>query len=185
MKRRLFIALNLPEKLKDSIEREVEKIRFQFTDDMRFIGREQWHITVSFLGHQQDEFMGKIIGAMESAVKKDAPMIKFNNISYGPKGGTPRMIWLNGDDKTSENIGRIKQIFEDNLVDNGINLQRREYKKYKTHITLAKFKTMDDLPELSAPFTDFFQPESLDLMESRMSPKGASYDLLQKIKFRV
>lgn len=183
MKRRLFIALNLPEALKDSIEKEVEKIRYKFVDDIRFLDRKQWHITVSFLGHQQDVSLGKIIDSMKLAGKTESPEIRFEDFSYGPKNGPPRMIWLNGDAGTAERINLIKQIFEDNLISRGINLQRREYKKYHPHITLAKFKNADNLTDISAGFAKSFRAQSLDLMESHMSKTGSCYEILQKIKF--
>ena len=103
MKRRLFISLNLPEDIKEAISRELEKIRYGFTDDVRFMDPEQWHITLSFLAQQEDEVVVRILKAMKTTAENfDEPAIELSDISYGPKKGAPRMIWLNGSEKSAK-----------------------------------------------------------------------------------
>src|SRR3989344_9672676 len=97
MKRRLFIAINLPDSIKNKIAAELEKIRYDFTDEVRFLGRENWHITVTFLDYQSNEAMDAITSAMHLiAAGQQELEINFENIPYGPHGGPPRMLWLNG-----------------------------------------------------------------------------------------
>ena len=133
MKRRLFISLNIPEDLKKSISRELEKVRYQFTDDIRFMDKEQWHITVTFLAQQEDEAVGRILKAMkETAQNFNVPEIEFSDISYGPTKGAPRMIWLNGSAKSSNLLQNLKDELEDNLVDNGV-VFGREHRQFNVH----------------------------------------------------
>lgn len=185
MKRRLFISLNLPEDIKDAVAREVEKIRYSFTDDIRFVDRENWHITATFLGQQEDEAIGRILKAMKETVENfDAPEIELSDISYGPKGGAPRMLWLNGSVKSSRETQELKEELENNLIDNGV-VFGREHRQFNIHITLAKFMSAENLPDLNVKFDRVFSAPTLDLMESHMSRDGVKYEFLQKMEFRV
>lgn len=185
MKRRLFISLDIPEDLKKALSRELEKVRHQFTDDIRFIDPEQWHVTIVFLGQQEDEAVGRIIKAMkETADNFDAPEIEFSDISYGPKDGAPRMIWLNGSIASSKNLQILKDDIENSLIDERI-VFGREYRQLSIHVTLAKFLSAENLPPLNIKFSQSFVAPTLDLMESHSSRDGAKYEFLQKMEFHV
>src|SRR3989338_2919261 len=96
-KRRLFIAINLPEQVKDKIGEEIEKIRYGFTNDIRFLSRDNWHITLVFLGYQNYEDVPAIIESIEESVQKfkfSAPTISLESLTYGPIKKIPRMIWI-------------------------------------------------------------------------------------------
>lgn len=182
-KKRVFVAINLPETIKVKIEAALEEIRYLFTDDVRFIGRAQWHITVTFLGYQRDEFLHPIVKAMKKAVK-NFPMrkIKFTDLDYGPKDGTKRMIWLNAASETSEQLAAIKEDLENVLIDNGV-IFKKEHRQFRVHITLARFLTRKNLPEIARPLPFDFEAGSLDLMESHLKRTGAEYEILQKVPF--
>ncbi len=185
MKRRLFISLDIPEDLKKSISRELEKVRYQFTDDVRFVDPEQWHITIVFLGQQEDEAVGRVIRAMKQTTDNfDAPEIEFSDISYGPKVGEPRMIWLNGTLKSSKSLQILKDHIENSLIDERITFSR-EHRHISIHVTLAKFMSARNLPALEVKFDQSFVASTLDLMESHSSRDGAKYEFLQKMEFQV
>ena len=90
MKRRLFISLNLPEDIKEAISRELEKIRYGFTDDVRFMDPEQWHITLSFLAQQEDEAVVHYLlentdaqlAPIELNLKRSPAVLEFEGAQY-------------------------------------------------------------------------------------------------------
>ncbi len=185
MKRRLFISLDLPDDIKDSLEKEIEKIRYGFTDDVRFMSRNQWHVTLTFLGQQEDEAVGRVLSAMrKTADRFKAPVIEFSDIGYGPKKGGPRMIWLNGSVKSSKALQSLKDELENNLVDEGV-VFGREHRQFNIHITLARFMSAENLPELDVKFDRSFEVPTLDLVESHLSRDGAEYGFLQKTDFQL
>ncbi|MDP3729732.1 MAG: RNA 2',3'-cyclic phosphodiesterase [bacterium] len=186
MKKRLFIAYNLPESLKKNIAAEIEKFRYDFTNDIKFLTPDHWHITVTFLGYQDASAIPAILSAMESAVEKETEdnIIQLTDITYGPIKGTPRMIWLNGDRATSDRMTGLKDILDMRMIENGV-MFRQDNRRFNTHITLARFNRIaeNDMPKLAVPFKKTFPIESLDLMESHLGKEGATYELLQKIKW--
>jgi RNA 2',3'-cyclic 3'-phosphodiesterase len=184
-KKRLFIAINLPENVKDSIEKELEKIKYDFTDDVRFVDRENWHITVAFLGDQEDEAILPILESMKEAAARFGPLkVELADLSYGPPGRPPRMIWLNGNAQSAAGLGEVKDALESNLADNGVTF-KSDYKKFSLHITLARLFSANQLPYIGRKLQISFEAKSLDLMESALSPSGAKYENLQQVHFRL
>lgn len=184
-KRRLFIAVNIPEKIKDLVEKEIEAIKNQFSAEVRFLGRENWHITITFLGYQTAESLPPIVESMERTSRKMAiPSIEFSSLAYGPLGSSPRMIWLNGDQETSLSISKFKSELEDQLSALGIHFDR-EHRRVQVHVTLARFPSASkkDLPVLEKKLNIRFQPTTVDLMESHLSRGGAQYEPISKIAF--
>ncbi|NCN53146.1 RNA 2',3'-cyclic phosphodiesterase [Candidatus Wolfebacteria bacterium] len=185
MKRRVFIAINLSERAKDKIEQKIETIRGSFTDNIRFIDRKNWHITLSFLGYQEDESIGEIVGTMEKIIPGiEQPEINFTDIDYGPKGKTPRMIWLNGDEETSKILGDIRNSIEEELADREV-VFNKDNRKFSTHITLAKLRSSKDLPDIKTNLGINFLAGEAVLMESHLSQKGSNYEVLQASEFEL
>lgn len=200
--KRLFIAINIPEDIKDKISKKNDVLE-SMLPGARYTGRENWHFTVVFLGYQPDEALPGIIEAMKSsAMEFKPPEMNVSDISYGPLEGTPRMVWLNakgvarpsdglglnGSKETSEAISPLKIFLEDELIRNKVRF-KLENREFNAHVTLNRFSDIHkkDLPELGKEFKDlnwFFEAESLDLMESHLSRKGANYEILQKIDFK-
>ncbi|MHB9019353.1 MAG: RNA 2',3'-cyclic phosphodiesterase [Minisyncoccota bacterium] len=185
--KRLFLAINIPKDIKQKISKKKDLLE-SLIPGIRFVGEENWHLTLVFLGQQGDEALLPIIRSMKDIVSSFAcPEINFTGISYGPLKGTPRMIWINGDEKTSRALSTLKVSLEDELVKNKVRF-KLENREFLSHITLAKFSETlrNELPELSDEFKDlnwFFEAEGLDLVESHQSQKGSEYEILQRIEF--
>lgn len=190
MKRRVFVAINLPEAAKKKIDAEAEKIKLVFEEQnffgCRFAPPENLHLTISFLGYQEDNSVALIADAAKETAKKfESPSIVFEKIIYGPPKGTPRMIWLSGSDKTSKNLAEIKNYLEDLLLENGVGFQQ-ENRPYSTHLTLARLETTPktSLPKIEKDFRLEFSAKNLDLMESHLKKTGAEYESLSGFNFK-
>ncbi len=181
------MAVNLDERTLDSIENLVLAIKRRMPG-VRFVPRENWHITLSFLGYQEDDDILKITRSLRRAVDNfEDQDIKLDEISYGPPGKTPRMIWIGTDRATSENLSRIKKALEEEMLDSGVNF-KGEGRNFNGHITLARFmlgrEEREGLPPLNEKTQLSFTAEGIDLMESELKRDGAEYTVLQKFPFR-
>jgi len=183
---RLFIAINLPQEVKDKIEEAVIKIQPLFNFPVRFLTPQNWHLTITFLGYQPDEALGSILKSIqETAAGFDPVLIKFEKIIYGPPGKPARMLWLVGAEEISQNLGEIKEKLETELIKNKVNF-RQEKRQFHTHLTLARFQYEGiELPsEVPLPKIDCcFEAQTLDLMESHLKRSGAEYELLSQFAF--
>lgn len=190
MKRRLFIAINLPENVKKNVFNGVTQLESFFLDKkVRFLDEKNLHITLVFLGYQEDTALSGILSAMKGVVKEfNAPKVELNSdFAYVPEKN-PRMIWLRGSKNTSENLSKIKDFLEEKLIDNKIHF-KVENRIFNTHITICRFANFmrGDLPELSFNLGKdlVFEAATLDLMESHLSKSGAEYELLQSMDFKL
>lgn len=185
MKKRVFIAINLPENIKDKIEKSLESLKEDFINDALFISRNNWHITVSFLGWQGDESIYPILKGMKETIKDFSRFkIEIDEISYGPKNKPPRMIWLNCGKNTSKDLSALKDSLESKLMDEEL-IFKQEHRQMKAHITLARFQAADTngLPDIKTNLNLNFEAETMDLMESHLARSGAKYEIMQRFPF--
>lgn len=186
MKKRVFLAINLPNGIKNKIETEIEKIKPFFDSGARFLQRENWHLTLSFLGYQDDQSINLILRAMQTIVPSySTPEIKFEKIIYGPPNKTPRMLWISCAKETSQNLNKLKNDIENSLIESGVRF-RIEKRSYSAHLTLARFSetSQKSLPNIERNFSLGFKVGSLDLMESILKRSGAEYQILSKVDFK-
>lgn len=198
-KKRLFIAINLPSDIKKKISDAVASLDSQIDRKIarqigfRWMEPESWHLTVSFLGYQSDEAIGPILKSIKEASGNFTALeIGFEDVVWAPAGKSPRMIWMTGTEKTSNDLAVVKNKLEDSLIKNGVRF-KPEARKYNAHLTLARFSDGKNFNDLnidlaSVPRNIFksmdFTAQSIDLMESELEHGGARYIILQKEKFR-
>lgn len=190
MKRRLFIAINLDAQARKAIGNIEKNIEGAFArgqaERVRFTPEENWHITVSFLGTQDDASLTGIMAAIcKVADEFSAVDISFVEIAYVPKRDDARMIWLKTSRKASRALGDLRNTLE-NLLDNEGVRFGRESRGFSGHLTLARFSGVvpaHDLPPIERMIKVNCAGTSLDLMESELERKGARYTVLQKFPF--
>jgi len=184
---RLFIAINLPEKIKDNIVEAVQKLKENYFEE-RFILRENWHLTICFLGYQAEgTFTGILKSIKETAAEFPAPEIELEKIILAPpERKVKTMVWIKGSQRTSEILGRLQKILEKKLVENKIHFKIDSY-EFNAHLTLVRFQNHFVNPS-PLEFSDFqplvFKAETLDLMESHLKRSGAEYEILSRFAFK-
>jgi 2'-5' RNA ligase len=161
MRHRVFIAINLPEDIKNQL------ISFQSKwPDLpcRWTKKENLHITLEFLGYLVDEELMELSQkTKEMASGKKVFKIRLNRICYGPPNKKPpRMVWVVGE-----------EIKEFNLA---------------PHITLGRIKTWqfrqidpEERPEVDQDIDLTFDVKSIEIMESQLKRGGPEYTILESI----
>lgn len=179
---RLFVAINLPEKIKQ----ELKNYQAEISDlPAKWVKPENLHLTLVFLGNQKEENLGKIFEAIERTVQKFQPFVlKITQACFAPpKMKVPRMVWvLLEKNKTLENL------FQDliqNLTSANIPFLH-EQGAFLPHVTLCRlrkweFQRMDPefLPQVNKEFNFAFEVSSVELMESKLKRTGPEYFVLK------
>lgn len=180
MKRRVFIAINLPEEVKKKLGEFREKYDYL---PVRWTKEPSLHLTLVFIGYVSDEQMLEICRAAREGVSVFMPFfINFKRIILGPPGKPPRMIWLEGE--VSKELGGLKNQLEETLLNVNSGFSHRENRPLKPHITLARIKMeqwrqLETRPVVEENFEAQVPVESIEVMESDLKKDGAEYAVLE------
>ncbi len=182
MKKRLFIGLALPNEIKKHLKREMEKISPRL-QDARVVKPDLWHITLLFLGYQEDEFLPAIIEALQKAGEAfSPPLIKFSHMATHPQK-KPRVLWVETDQATAEILRPIKNLLEESVLASGLPLDP-DIHPLRPHITLARIEERARIEVNPISLTDSFEAETLELFESILDANnGPEYITLQRFAF--
>ncbi len=188
MPRRIFIAVNLPEKIKEKLA----DFQNKWPDlPCRWTRKENLHITLMFLGYISDEELLEVIKtAQDVASKNESFLISLEKIIYGPpKKSPPRMIWTEG--KESIELGKVQKDLENAFSASPVERSKTENRPYIPHITLGRIKTWDwqrtepeERPEVNTEISLNFEVNSIDIMESELKRTGPKYTILESCPFQ-
>ncbi|MCK4453781.1 RNA 2',3'-cyclic phosphodiesterase [Candidatus Parcubacteria bacterium] len=183
--KRIFIAINLPEKIKKELLSEQEKWPEL---PIKWVKPDNLHITLIFLGNINDQEILEIDKTVKGITARHQPFsINLNRICYAPpKKIPPRMVWAEGE-KVKE-LADLKQDLEKSLIDSGINFTP-ENRDFRPHITLGRIKTWEwsriepeERPEIDEEISLNFPVNSIEMMESQLKRGGAEYAILESVK---
>ena len=184
-KKRLFVAVDIPEVVKDNIYNLATEM---LPEDryIRIVPAPNIHITLKFLGGININKTGKI----EEAIRITADLFeKFKyeisgRINAFPDTGNARVVFLEVD-KGGEQICKIYNELENNL--SKIKIER-EKRKFSPHITIARLKNRKNIKELIAGQKKFLNITlnciEITLFESRLKPDGAEYIIINKFNLK-
>lgn len=198
MTKRVFIAINLPEEIKNQL------IAFQKkwpTLPIRWTKKENIHITLVFLGYLDENQLSETIQTTKEIASNHKPLaVSFEKIHYGPPGKMPpRMVWVQIQ-KNPELLTLQKDLEkqllslpsfkyksrapqQDNRTLKKVQDKRGGAREYSPHITLGRikqweFRRLDQRPEIDEEISLSFAVDSVEVMESRLKRGGAEYSTL-------
>lgn len=178
---RLFVALNLPDKIKDKIKNKISANKFKF-DKIRIIPIKNWHITLKFLGEVQDYKLKKLLEILSFIPYK---FNKFKLKLLKLEFLNPRILSIKSN--LPNELLEIVLYLEEEFYKS--NISKKELRPFYPHITIARCKNLKkqeqdfvlkkikDIPKLE------FEVDSIDLMQSILKPKGAEYKIVQSYFF--
>jgi RNA 2',3'-cyclic 3'-phosphodiesterase len=182
---RLFVALDLPEALRDGI---VAWGRRELADPaLRVVPRESLHITLAFLGYMPEKEIGRL-GEIVEGLEAPPATIELGDPVAKPSSKQPRLFALPA---SSPGTVRLQAELERNLV--AERLYAPEKRPFWPHVTVARVKSEgrgsrrprrverppEGLPKL------LLQPTNLvrtTLYRSEIQPQGARYTPLAQVE---
>lgn len=178
---RCFIAVAVPEPLKDKILEVQGKIK-QSGSDLKLVEKENLHFTIKFLGEITEKEIDDVKEFL-SSLKESAFEISIKGLGVFPTKDYIRVIWLGVDKNKEFFLNLIKKINKD------LNKIRKDKKETEAHLTIARVKTARNKEKLRALITNLkdteigkMKIESLHLMASELTPEGPIYKELAKFK---
>jgi 2'-5' RNA ligase len=179
---RIFLALVLEDKLLEQVLSARKKLERQIRSAaVRWVPREQLHLTLKFFGNMAREQLPDLATALRPLCLAQ-PVLSLDLKHYGcfPDSRRPRVLWLG----IAGAIGPLatfqQQIHEATRAFG----DHQEERPFHPHLTLARMKNVspDETRQLAAVL-DRTPADSLDpwlarelvLMESRLTPQGSIY----------
>ncbi len=182
MRRRLFVAIPLPDKFLSALSplRNVLSL-----PGIRWIPDENLHITVHFIGYVDSSAVDEVSSALKEAIDDTKPFrVSFSKIEFGPPGRSPRMVWAvftdpnNGYLQLSRSVYSALKSFSDSAP----------YKKPIVHVTLARFDGGSISRDVKLKQPEIKEGElnisRVCLMESKLLKSGAIYGEVERYSLR-
>ena len=196
MKHRIFIAINLPEKIKDELEKLEKETAELFPEEtsrglIRWVKKDNLHITLLFLGYIEEENIPQICKIVNEIAKTQNPFsLEFKKVLYGPPNKIPpRLIWVDLE-KSTELTDLVKKLKE-KVEETGF-LEKMEKREFSPHITLGRIRTWqwkriepEERPDIKKDISLNFEVNSVEVMESQLKRSGAEYAILETCNLRL
>lgn len=172
---RTFVALEIPDWYADEVAEFTRS--FGPTVEGRFTPRENYHVTLAFLGNTPEAVARQVMDAMDELARIATPA------TLTPEGlgtfGRPHdcTLWL-GFQRTDE-LDDLAHDLRERLDVRGIPFDR---KPFAPHLTLAR---RVQLPEGALPATGFpgrCRTARVTLYKSTLQPEGAAYQPLYTVE---
>jgi 2'-5' RNA ligase len=184
MDMRVFIAIELDQPGKRAVGKLIEKIG-RVPGRVRWVGPEQMHLTLAFLGDVPAERVAEIAAAMKRSAAGVGPFpFAIQGLGAFPDLRHPRVIWV-GLVEPSGTLVRLQSALAAELAKIGYPPEERSF---HPHLTLARAKELDrqaDYEQLLAPRRDFLGPEQLAgemlLISSELAPTGPIYTVVATV----
>ena len=175
------MALDLPEPARADIvawrERALKDRR-----DLRPLAVEALHVTLVFLGYRPEKEIGKVASTAFAALEDLAvPRLAVQDVRAVPPRD-PRLFALDLLD-ADERATAVHQAASDALA--AAKLYRPEKRPFWAHITFARVKRGERrAPAVDAPGlpTAPFDATDVTLYRSHLSPRGARYEALERLR---
>ena len=172
---RLFIALDIPENLKEKIVNIQKAINS--LADVNSVEKGNLHLTLNFIGDVEEKEIENIIKKTENISKQFKKFkIHIKNVGYFGSPNVIRVIWIGCEDGS----GRLVEIF--NKLEDELSYLREDEFDFNPHLTIGRPKFVENKKKFLEKLEEFkdtdfgeFVVDRIALKQSKLSPKGPIY----------
>jgi 2'-5' RNA ligase len=175
---RLFVAVEVPEKVKDAIEEAFQPWREEFPR-ARWAPRENWHVTLKFLGRTWPRLADWVPQQVEAAASGVEPFhTRVTGVGGFPSPAKARVVWAGLDDENGRAAGLAASI-EGGLLEEF----PAEKRVFHPHLTVARSDPPVKLPPEFAEtplLTEGWEVDQVVLFRSQLRRPAPLYEPLAR-----
>ncbi len=178
---RCFIAIELPEELKQELARLIVRLKARQPPPAKWVDPASIHLTLNFLGNVAVERIDEITMAMTEATRQIPPFqLEVKELGAFPNINRVQIVWV-GISGELDTLIRLQRLLDSNLSQLGFNAEARAF---TPHLTLARVRDQaspeerQKLGKLIAGTTfeaGIIKVKSIGLIKSQLTRAGAIY----------
>lgn len=155
---------------------------------LKLVEPENLHLTLKFLGEVEDDKIREVGETLKTAVVENRSFeMKIKGLGVFPGFRYLRIIWA-GVDQGKNEVMEIQKKIDSALQPLGFRLER----DFHPHITIARVKFVRNREEIVSFVKENSSKEfgtvrvnEIDLMQSKLNPKGPIYSKIFEVKLKV
>ena len=190
---RLFIALELPATVQETLYSPLKTIREQLPPRVvRWTPPPNIHLTLKFLGDVPLNQVEAVQNALKNAVEIYPPLdLVIQNVGCFPNAKRPYIVWVGLQDITGH-LGDLQKSVEEQVAPLGYP---RDDRPFKPHLTIGRVKRYVQgqalnnighaVQQLKIGKISDWQSSAVSLMESNLLPDGAQYTCRYTTPFKI
>lgn len=187
---RSFVAVDIESGILDQVFKTKDHIVNNSKDTesikVKWVKKENVHLTLTFLGNVLKEKLDKMIVAIDEAnFSFNKFEIEIKNLGGFPNLNKPRVIWVGIDDQT-QGLSKIKTSLDEIFRKFEIELENRPF---KPHVTLGRVKFLRGTNPFLNQIVDkkniSFGKMIVDgvrIYKSELTSEGPRYEIIKEIK---
>jgi 2'-5' RNA ligase len=186
---RLFVSLPVPLQVQEAVEQAQANLRRALPSDLaRWTRREQFHLTLRFLGNVESACVADLLSRLRDACHHFKPLsLQAAGLGSFPEKRFPRVLWVGLQDATNQ----MPLLYE--AVRNAVSAftSQPAEREFSAHITLARLKQIQrsEAERLKQVLTEFqhstfgeWVADEVHLMRSQLSSLGAQHTVLARFE---
>jgi 2'-5' RNA ligase len=187
---RLFFAIALSESARNAAVAVAEGVQQQLARQgaaraIKWVERENLHVTVRFIGEVEEGRVAPLIDAMRAPIVVPTYRIVLGHGGCFPRSGPPRVAWLGASEGIDE-TRRVYTALDARLAPLGFEQEGREY---TPHVTLGRVREIDragtrvlrEALDTTPAVLAAMDARTITLYRSHLSPKGPRYEMQLEI----
>jgi len=180
---RTFIAVEIPEEVKEKVGEYIDSLRELFDDNVKWVLPKNLHFTIKFLGEIKESDLSIVEDCVSRTASDFEPFsLRLSSVGFFPSERKPRVFWL-GTDGGIDRLIDVYQELESCLESNGFDRDERTFSPHLTIGRVRKFKKVV-IPGNAHDFEPVdFKVRRLSVIKSTLTPKGPVYEILYEEPF--
>jgi RNA 2',3'-cyclic 3'-phosphodiesterase len=167
-KRRLFVAIPVPELIKEEIHKQLNTLNLP----LKWIPEKNLHVTAHFFGNIEEEYLDELFKKISDVCKEVSSLVLEPEMISVKSGKFQNMIWVKF---------KRSQAFEDLCKEISKKFDVEVKRNPLPHINLVRSRSKITSDKFPIPFNKTFQlnVSAIELWESKLSPQGSTYSSLK------
>jgi 2'-5' RNA ligase len=182
---RAFIAIELPQRTRNAIERQTAPLRQSLGNNLiRWVTSENMHLTLKFLGDVAASHLNFLKQALAQAADAHPQFdLQIGGLGSYPSARNPRVLWIGL--HAPDVLTSLQKNIEAGVVRLGYEQEERAFSPHLTIGRVRQNANLSDLPKIRAMLDktqlgniDIARIDSVHLFKSDLNPGGSVYTKL-------